>query len=88
MEVTGTIRGTMDVGTALNNVISVVRGYVCNAEQRELLTISLLVIQERLAVADAADKAAAEAMAAAEKAAAEAAAAAEAVKEKASASLQ
>jgi hypothetical protein len=88
MEVTGTIRGTMDVNTALNNVISVVRGYVCNAEQRELLTISLLVIQERLAVADAADKAAAEATAAAEKAAAEATAAAEAVKEKASASLQ
>ena len=88
MEVTGTIRGTMDVGTALNNIISVVRGYVCNAEQRELLTISLLVVQERLAVADAADKATADATAAAEKAAAEAAAAAEAVKEKASASLQ
>ena len=88
MEVTGTIRGTMDVGTALNNVVSVVRGYICNADQRELLTISLLVIQERLAVADAADKAAAEAKDAEDKAAAAEVVAAEAVKEKGSALLQ
>ncbi len=40
----------MSLDTALNNITNVVRAFIGNAEQHELLAASLAVIRQRLAL--------------------------------------